>query len=127
MRKPRKIDFDRLTELWNREPHLTLAKIAELMSTPELRMSSQQVSSYAHRYGLKKRKEYNTRQPGGPRKRKQDWREPVMLSQVRVRCPRCSAQVSHKEVEKHTCPDSRIVARAIHSYSGPLPPIDAVA
>jgi hypothetical protein len=116
MRRPRKIDLDRLTELWNREPHLSLAQIAEEMSTPELRLSTQQVSSYAHRYGLKKRKEYNTRTPGSPRGKYEKTRSPSAAGAM-VRCPRCLAQVPYFSTSDHVCPDARIVERLRQSYT----------
>lgn len=125
---PRAIDLELLTELWNQRPVLTLKVIAERLSTPERRLSAQQISGHAHRAGLEKRKEYNTRQPGAPRQGAKTV-SPRAMKLLRVRCPQCSAQVPFFDVDNHTCPDSRIVARAKFTYSGPpVPPsVEAAA
>lgn len=115
-RTPRHIDLKRLTELWLREPRLTLGEIAAELSTPQRTLSTQSVFSYVHRYGLPKRKTYNRRASGSsPRFRRDSHRKGMLpIDQLLRRCPECRAQ--YRDVDNHVCPDPRIVRRMQMTY-----------
>lgn len=116
MRKRREIDMKRLEELWNLKPRLTLAKIAEMMSTPTLQLSSQSVSSYAHKAGLAHRNGYTRKSPGTVVRRDRKEKGFVIkpLEQLLKRCPKCGASVEN--LAAHICPDARMVEQARRQY-----------